>query len=141
MTIQEAIAAQFATLLAGIPGATIERSREAAVARSEGTVVIVRPEQATAEFRSKTVGLLVWDLVIRVTVIARGATPDQVADPVIEAIHARVMADLTLGGRCAEIVPLSTSYDYEIADLTAVAVDQRFRARVLTNAASVSAPA
>lgn len=141
MTIFEAIAAQLSTLLTGLPGVTVARSREVPVSRGEGLFVIVRPEQANAENKGRSLGVTQWDAVFKITLIARAAVPDTTADAVLEAIHQRVMADPTLGNRCADLAPVSVSYDFEQADRTAVAIDLRYRARVLTQTPSLAAQA
>lgn len=138
MTVRESILAALKTLLDGVGGATAYRSREAPVKRGEGPVIVVRPEGETVELRGAAPGLAMRDLVVVVTLITRGAIPDQVADPILAAIHAAIMADQTLGNRCARIIEVSTGFDFEQADQTALASELRYMVRYLTPAASLS---
>jgi hypothetical protein len=85
--------------------------------------------------------VVLWDFTFKVTIVARGVVPDTTADATVEGAHALVMADPTLGGRCADIVPSGIAYDFEVADRTAVAIELRYRARLLTPAASLAAQA
>jgi hypothetical protein len=145
VTVQEAIVSHLQALLATLPppnGSTpivVARSREVSFSRGEGLLVTVRPESGAAERRGRFPAVDSWDFIFKVTVIARGNVPDNVADSTIEAAHALILADTTLGGRCADIVPASVSYDFEVADKIAVAVDLRYRARLLTPSGSLAA--
>lgn len=141
MTIRESILAQIKTLLDGVAGASAYRSREAPATRAEGVVLVIRPEDEAVELRGAAPGLSVRDLTVSVTVISRGAIPDQVSDPAIEAVHAALMANQTLGNRCARIVEAGTKYDFEQADQTALAVELRFVVRYMTPASTLAVQA
>ena len=80
-----------------------------------------------------------WILTVRVAVVVRGAIPDQVADPVVESLHAKIMADLTLGGYAIDIQPIGVTFDIVEADQPAgvVMCDYRVQYRTsVTNLAS-----
>jgi hypothetical protein len=49
-------------------------------------------------------------------VIVRGNIPDQVADPIVQDMHAKLMADLTLGGYAIDIQPQGVTFDLAEAD-------------------------
>jgi hypothetical protein len=45
--------------------------------------------------------------------------PDQAADPVIESLHSKLMADLTLGGLAIDIQPFQVEFQTVEADVPA----------------------
>jgi hypothetical protein len=57
-------------------------------------------------------------LTIQVAVNTRGAIPDRLADPILAAIHAALMADRTIGGLAVDITPGPTDWQVEKSDLT-----------------------
>lgn len=129
-TQRENILAALLGLCNGAGGATAYRSREAAFSRSEGVSVLVVPSEEIVE--NQTQRLTVRDFSVLITVIARGTVPDQVADPVVQAVHAAIAADQTLGGRVARIIEEQTKFDFEVADKNSVAAELRFRFRYMT---------
>lgn len=137
-TLREGIlAALVSTLSAAIGTAgTVWRSREAALARAETIAVLVHPDTEAVEFLASREGKR--SLVISVTVFARGDVPDQVADPVVQKMHAALMVDPTLGARVARIIEESTRWDFEAADQNAVAVETKYRFLYLTPANSLA---
>jgi len=139
MTADESIIAYVFTLLATVSGATAFRSREEAVALQEGIAVIVKPEEVPYENRAAATDLTLANLTFVITIIARGAVPDSTADPVRQAVHKAVMADKTLGGRAASLMPHSTKWDFEEADQTAAAIEMRFVARYQTGTSDITA--
>lgn len=138
MTAREAILERLGTLLTAVPGSTFFRSREAAVARDEGIVINLRPEDEQVEKRAAGGDITLRNCVIIVSVISRGDVPDQVADPVIQAAHAAIMADPTLGGLCAQVIEQSTKWIFALADLTATEAEIRYTVRYLTRASDIS---
>lgn len=141
MTHRETILAQLKTLLDGVAGATAYRSREAPVDLAEGVVIVIRPDGESVELRGAAPGLSVRDLVVSITVFSRGAIPDQVSDPTVEGIHAALMGDQTLGGRCARIIEEATKFDFEAADQTALATELRYVVRYMTPASTLAVQA
>lgn len=99
-------------------GTRIYRSRQEAFARDESPAIVVEPinDQAIIETSLPT---LTWTLTVRVAVIVRGTTPDQIADPIIVSAHSQLMADLTLGGYAMDIAPQGVNFDMADADQTA----------------------
>jgi hypothetical protein len=133
---RETILAAITALVSTATGFTSFRSRQAAVGRVEGTVAIVEPAEeetqpfgAAASWRKLTVSILF---------VGRDPTPDQALDAPIAAMHAKLMADLTLGGVCARIVEEGTRWNIEVADITAAAVDVRYVVHYLTPANSLA---
>jgi len=108
----------------------VYRSREAPVARQEGVVAIVAPEEDTSEYKGN--GMVMKTMILKITVIARGDVPDQVADSAVALVHQTLMADPTLGGLVALIIDDSTKWNFELADQDAVAVEMRFKVKYLT---------
>jgi hypothetical protein len=138
MTARESILSYVYTLLAAVTGATAYRTREAPADRSEGVVILLKPEEEPIELRTANGSMVLRNLTIVITVISRGDVPDQLADPVIQAIHASIMLDRTLGGRCALLMEHSTKWDFEVADATAMTAELRYVARYQTKASDMS---
>ena len=136
---REVILAHLDPLLATIPGVTATRSREASIKRDSGPFVLLRPEVETV--RRESTGLAIRDLVVVVAVITRGDVPDTVADPILEAVVAKLMADLTLAGKAATIQEESTNFEFETANQTALEAAVRFTIRYMTPAGSLAAQA
>lgn len=117
---RENILAAVRTALTGTSGVgtRIYRSRQEAFARDESPAIVVEPinDQALIETSLPT---LTWTLTVRVAVIVRGTTPDQIADPIIVSAHSKLMADLTLGGYAMDIAPQGVNFDMADADQTA----------------------
>jgi hypothetical protein len=61
-----------------------------------------------------------WKSEVFIDVYARGLIPDQVADPIIEDMHRRLMANRSLGGLAMDIEPGPVHPEFEKADLPAV---------------------
>jgi 1,6-anhydro-N-acetylmuramate kinase len=143
MTAREQILSAIAALLAPVPNITFYRSREAAIARSEGNTVDLRPEEESVELRTANLPIVRRNLTILVTLIVRGSDPsvsaDQIADPLVEALHAALMADRTLGSLCDLVLELSTRWIFELADQTALAAELRYIVRYATSANDLAA--
>lgn len=146
MTIRKGILIYIAQLLEGVSDATVYRSREEALARDEGSGIIVKPEEEPVENRAMggPGGLALRNFTVVITVITRaagaaeGPTADDVADPIQEAAHALLMADTTLGGLCSTLIEHSTKWDFEQADGTALACEMRYIVRYMTKASTLS---
>jgi hypothetical protein len=131
-TKRESILAAIRTALTGTTGVgtRIYRSRVEPLARQESPAVVVEPVSDTAE-QNTALPTLDWNMTVRVAVIVRGPVPDQLADPIVESLHAKVMADLTLGGYAIDVQPIGVSFDLIEADQTAgvIACDYLIRYR------------
>lgn len=139
-TKRETIIAAVRTALIGTTGVStrIYRSRTEPITRGESPAIVVEPLTDTAA-QNTSLPTLDWSLTVRVAVIVRGAIPDQVADPIVESLHAKIMADLTLGGYAIDIQPIGVTFDVVEADQPAgvVMCDYRVQYRTsVTNLAS-----
>lgn len=138
-SVDESILAYVLTLLSAVPGATAYRTREEAFAVEEGIGIVLKPREAPVEMRTATTDTVLINFMFVITLIARGTVPDSLADPVRVAIHKAIMADKTLGGRTALLMPHSTEWEFEEADKTATVIEMRFVARYHTNLSDISA--
>jgi len=111
-TRRENILAQIATVLTGTTGVStrIYRSRVQPLTRGESPALVIEPVSDTPE-QNTSLPTLDWSLVVRVSVVVRGDVPDQQADPIVESLHAKLMADLTVGGNAIDIQPGNVSFE------------------------------
>jgi hypothetical protein len=139
-TKRESILARIETVLAGTTGVStrIYRSRVEPLARGESPAIVIEPVQDQAE-QNTSLPTLDWSLTVRIAVIVRGNVPDQVADPTVESLHSKLMADLTLNGYAIDVQPQSVSFEMVEADQPAgvISCDYLIRYRTsVTNLAS-----
>lgn len=139
-TRRENILAQMRAALTGTTGvaARIYRSRVEPIARAESPAIVIEPINDTAAIETN-LATLTWTMTVRVTVIVRGVIPDQQADPIVESLHAKLMADYTLGGYAMDIQPIGVNFNFAEADGAAgeIQCDYRVMYRTsLTNLAS-----
>ena len=120
MTKREQILAAIRTALTGTAGVgtRIYRSRVEPLARSESPAIVVEPLKDRCE-QNTSLPTLDWSLLVRVAVVVRANVPDQAADPVVESLHAKLMADLTLGGLAIDIQPFQVEFQAVEADVPA----------------------
>jgi hypothetical protein len=132
-SVRENILKALETNLASVQNATVYRSRQTALARSEGSAILLEPENEQVEKRaSNPGGLVLRNFLVDLSVLARGDPADGIADPIITAAHVSIMADPTLGNLCSQIIEHSTEWKFEEADLTAVEVLIRYQIRYAT---------
>lgn len=138
-TRRETILAAVRTALTGTTGVStrIYRSRVEPMARAESPAIVVEPVSDTAE-QNTSLPTLDWSLTVRVAVIVRGAIPDQVADPIIESLHGRMMADLTLGGYAIDIQPQSVNFEMVEADQPAGVISCDYLIRYRTSVTNLA---
>lgn len=111
-TRRESILAAIRTALTGTTGVgtRIYRSRVEPISHAaESPAIVVEPVNDQAQ-QNTSLPTLDWSLTVRVMVFVKGKTPDQVADPIVESLHSKLMADLTLGGLSIDIQPQSVSF-------------------------------
>jgi hypothetical protein len=120
MTKREQILQAIRTALAGTTGVgnRIYRSRVEPMARQESPAIIVEPLRDRCE-QNTSLPKLDWSLLVRVAVVTRANVPDQAADPVIESLHSKLMADLSLGGLVIDIQPFQVEFQAVEADVPA----------------------
>lgn len=107
------------------------------MSRGESPAVIVEPVQDAAS--QPVIPKLDWMLTVRITVISRSTIPDQAADSIIQAIHTKMTADLTLGGLAYDVQPTSTSWDFVESDIAACAITYDFIIMYRTDLQDISA--
>lgn len=138
-TRRETILAAVRTALTNTTGVgtRIYRSRVEPMARAESPAIVVEPVNDTAE-QNTSLPKLDWSLTVRVAVIVRGNIPDQQADPIVESLHSRLMADLTLGGYAIDIQPVSVSFEMVEADQPAGVISCDYLIRYRTSVTNLA---
>ena len=139
-TRREQIISAITTALAGTTGvgSRIYRSRVEAFSRGESPAISLEPINDTPDTPT-SLPTVDRSLALRITVVVRGAIPDQLADPIVESLHALVMADLSLGGLAMDIIPGSTDWQLIEADTPAGVVLCEYVVRYRTSVGSLSA--
>lgn len=115
----------------------IYRSRVEPLARGELPAIVVEPVGDSAA-QNTSLPTLDWTLTVRISVIVRGIIPDQLADPIVQDMHAKVMADLTLGGYAYDVQPVSVSFDLVEADQPSGVISCDYAVRYRTKVADLS---
>ena len=115
---RELILAAIKTNLANTTGVgtRIYRSRVEALTRSETPAIIIEPVSDTPQDTNSFNNKITWEFKIRISVIARGSTPDNVADPTIESLHTKVLNDPSIGGLAIDVRPSTTTFELLEAD-------------------------
>jgi hypothetical protein len=139
-TKRESILTAIAAALVGTTGVStrIYRSRVEPITRGESPAIVIEPISDSAQ-QNTALPTLDWSLIVRVAVIVRGNIPDQIADPTVESLHAKMMADLTLGGYAIDVQPQSVNFELVEADQPAGVIACDFLIRYRTEVASLSA--
>jgi hypothetical protein len=138
-TKRETILAAIRTALTGTTGVStrIYRSRVEPLARGEMPAIVIEPVGDNAE-QNTSLPTLDWTLTVRISVIVRGDVPDQVADATVQDMHAKLMADLTLGGNAYDVQPVSVSFDLVEADQPSGVIGCDYAVRYRTRVADLS---
>ena len=138
-TKREQVLTAIRTALTGTTGVgtRIYRSRVEPLARQESPAIVVEPVSDSAE-QNTALPTLDWSLTVRVAVIVRGEIPDQLADPIVEDAHGKIMADLTLGGYAIDVQPQSVSFDLMEADQPAGVIMMDYLVRYRTSVTDLS---
>ena len=138
-TRRETILAAMRTALTGTTGVStrIYRSRVEPLARNESPAIVIEPISDSAE-QNTSLPKLDWSLTVRVAVIVRGTVPDQLADPIVEDLHSKLMADLTLGGVAMDVQPVSVNFEMVEADQPAGVISCDYLVRYRTALASLN---
>jgi hypothetical protein len=140
MTKREQILAAIRTTLTGTTGVStrIYRSRVEPMARQESPAIVVEPIKDRCE-QNTSLPTLDWSLLVRVAVVVRANVPDQAADPVVESLHSKLMADLTLGGLAIDIQPFQVEFQAIEADVPAGVVMCDYLVRYRTSVDNLGA--
>jgi hypothetical protein len=138
-TRRETILAAVASALAGTTGVStrIYRSRVEPMSRGESPAIVIEPVQDQAE-QNTSLPTLDWSLTVRISVIVRGAIPDQLADPTVESLHSKLMADLTLGGYAIDVQPQGVNFELVEADQPAGVISCDYLIRYRTNVTNLA---
>ena len=133
-TLRENILDDIVSSLAGTTnvGTRIYRSRVVPLQRGESPALVVEAISDTPE-QNTSLPTLDWSLTVRVSVIVRGDKPDEVADPIVESLHSKIMADLTLGGYAHDVVPVRTEFEFIEADKPSGLISCEYEIRYRTN--------
>ena len=139
-TKREQILSAIATTLAGTTGVStrIYRSRVEPLARAESPAIVVEPVVDQPQ-QNTSLPTLDWSLTVRVAVIVRGSVPDQQADATVESLHAKLMADLTLGGYAIDVQPSLVNFEMVEADQPAGVISCDYIVRYRTQVADLTA--
>ena len=128
------------TALAGTTGVStrIYRSRTIPLAqRSQLPALIIEWSDDSAE-QNTSLPTLDWSLNVTVTVLSSGDVPDQQADNTIVSVHAKMMADLTLGGEAIDIQPTTVNFEAIDGDSPIGVTSMGFLVRYRTDVDSIT---
>tara|TARA_Y100000593_G_scaffold9424_1_gene17197 strand:+ start:72 stop:497 length:426 start_codon:yes stop_codon:yes gene_type:complete len=114
-TKREQILDQIKSVLTSTAGVSsrVYRSRVVPLSRGESPAIVIEPISDTAQ-QNTSLPTLDWSMQVRVSVIVRGDVPDEIADPIVESLHSKMCADLTLNGYAIDVQP--TSVDFQMID-------------------------
>lgn len=140
-TRREQILAALRTTLTGTAGVggRIYRSRVEPVARAEAPVIIIEPVTDVVA-QNTSLPSLDHTLTVRAVVIVRGDVPDQLADPIIDDMHRRIMADLTIGGLAIDVQPGTTDFTLESGDASIGVISCLYQVLYRTTVEDISLP-
>jgi hypothetical protein len=138
-TKREQILSAIATALATTAGVNgrVYRSRVTAMQRAESPAIVIEPISDTPT-QNTSLPTLDWRMRVRVTVIVRGDVPDQLADPIIESMHAKMVADLTLGGYAIDVQPDEVTFNMFDSDQPAGVIFNDYIVQYRTSVASLA---
>lgn len=139
-TKREQILSALHTALAGTTGVDtrIYRSRVEPLTRAESPALVIEPDTDTPT-QNTSLPTLDHSLNVRIVIIIRATVPDQAADPIIESLHAKLMADLNLGGLTIDIQPGPTKFTLEAADTPVGVIYCTYRVLYRTSVSSLAA--
>ena len=132
-TKREQILDQIKTTLAGTTNVStrIYRSRVVPLSRGESPALVIEPVSDSSQ-ANLSLPKLDWSLQVRVAVIVRGDVPDEVADPIVESLHSKITADLTLGGYAIDVQPVGVDFALMYADQPAGVISCNYLVRYRT---------
>lgn len=130
-TIQDKLALTY-----GVEG-RVYRSRVTAVQRAESPAIVIEAISDTPT-QNTSLPTLDWRMRVRVSVIVRGDMPDELADPIIENMHSRMVADLTLGGYAIDVQPDEVTFNMFDSDQPAGVIFNDYIIQYRTSVASLA---
>ena len=115
------------TPVASAQGATIRRQPTVPTDRAQMPALLVFPDsEAVRRVNDRTER----ELVIRIVALAVGTAteiPEPVADRLMTAAHAALLADVTLGGLALGMEETDTDWQHDDADMEVAALPSRYR--------------
>lgn len=137
---REQILAAAHAVLAGTAdvGTRIFRSRIEAFQRAEAPAIVVEPGVDEASAPSASNCWIDWNLTLVVAVVTRGHVPEQLADPIVRDVHAKLMADRSLGGVATDVWPIAVEPTFEKADRPALWTVLTYKVRYRTSPSDLS---
>ena len=140
---RENILDQLKTTLAGTAGGVgsrIYRERLTPITRAESPAIVLEPVSDDPSINVSH-PKCDWNFRINIAVIVRGSsttTPYEVADPICESLHSKLLADLTVGGYAIDIEPAGVSFEMIDADQPAAVIQNTFVIKYRTTLGSLS---
>jgi hypothetical protein len=137
-TRRESILAAITTALVGTTGvgSRIYRSRVVPLSRGESPAIVVEPLADLAN--NDVLPKLDWTMNVLIAVIVRGHPADQIADPIVESIHAKLIGNQALHALVTGLVPTRVSFSMIEADQDAGVVSLEYEVRYRTSYANLS---
>ena len=137
-TKRETILAAIRTALTNTTGVgtRIYRSRVVPLSRSESPAIVVEPLTDIAN--NGVLPKLDWTMTVLISVIVRGDPADQLADPIVEDIHTKLIANQPLHALISGLVPTRVSFNMVEADQDAGVVSLEYEVRYRTSYANLS---
>ena len=132
-TKREQILDQIKTVLTSTAGVSsrVYRSRVVPLSRGESPALVIEPVSDNSQ-ENLSLPKLDWSINVRVAVIVRGDVPDEVADPIVESLHSKITADLTLGGYAIDVQPVGVDFALMDADQPAGVISCNYLVRYRT---------
>ena len=111
-TKRENILARLLTVITPTTGISSRayRDRVVALTRSQTPSILIEAVDDNPE-QNTSLPTLDWSMTVKCSIIVRSATPVITADSVIENMHSRIMADLTLNGYAIDVQPGAVSIE------------------------------
>lgn len=138
-TKRESILAAIKTAVTGTTGVgtRIYRSRVVPLARGESPAIVIEPI-SDSSVQNTSLPTLDWTMRVRAAVIVRADVPDQAADPIVEDMHSKIVADLSLGGYAIDVQPDSVNFELLDADQPAGVISCEYVVRYRTSVSDLS---
>ena len=132
-TKREQILDQIKTVLTSTAGVSsrVYRSRVVPLSRGESPALVIEPVSDNSQ-ENLSLPKLDWSLNVRVAVIVRGDVPDEVADPIVESLHSKITADLTLGVYAIDVQSVGVDFALMDADQPAGVISCNYLVRYRT---------
>ena len=111
-TKRENILARLLTVITPTTGISSRayRDRVVALTRTQTPSILIEAVDDNPE-QNTSLPTLDWSMTVKFSIIVRSATPVITADSVIENMHSRIMADLTLNGYAIDVQPGAVSIE------------------------------